>query len=433
MIAYHFPPDRGAASLRTAKFAQYLSGMGWSPTVLAPRRFHTSAGTDAEAENNLGAEVIRADNADWARVLQRVFPMGSIRWTHPKSTVETSLQSDGGRRWFRPAKWLADNFLFVPDRANLWITACVKAARRWLARERAEVIYSASPYASSHLAALRLQQTAGLPWIADFHDPWTPVTAQYLMPLRRRLDEYLERKIMEHATHVIVTTARLGELYVRKYPFVESKCSVITSGYDPEEFRDLRRVRSDNAFRIVYCGSFYHGIRNPEPLLAAISRLVRRGCLDRAKIELRITGKQDELVQRIAEKHNLQSVVRLTGPLSRRDALQEIVNADLLWEIVGDYACPDVFRPSKTYEYLAAGAPILLFSPSGGEAACLIEGLKAGTVVSDDAAEIDSALLSYVRAHSERRLPIVPRQLDVYTWPNLSQQLAEILDGVTAR
>lgn len=427
IVSYNYPPDQSPGAIRVSKFAWYLPDFGWQPTIIAPKTFYTSAGGHGSPKESSATEVIRPKNWDWGFLASRFLGKGG---SSPRKESRRWLGGIGAGL-HRAARWCADNFLFVPDRANLWYFASIRAGREVLRNGQVRVIFSSSPFITDHLACWRLHSACGIPWVADFRDPWTPL-GEYSTGLRRRVDEYLESRIMRRATHVTLVTRQMKDLYLRLYPFLESKSTVLPNGYDAEDFRALQRTRGDDFFRMVYCGSFYHGIRNPEPLLASLSRLLANGSLDRDKVQLRIVGPRETFLEELIAKYKLTASTLLTGSLPHRQSLQEMVDADLLWLVTGDFACADVFHSSKLFEYLAANVPILAFSPAGGAAATLIRELGAGSVAPDEAEKLDQLVkLFYVNRGRPRDRAFRDR-LAVYERRNLAEQLAKLFDLVSS-
>ena len=65
-------------------------------------------------------------------------------------------------------RWVA-----VPDPYFAWVGPAVLKGREILRRERFDAIFSSSPRPSVHLVAAILAEHAGVPWLADYRDPWS--------------------------------------------------------------------------------------------------------------------------------------------------------------------------------------------------------------------------------------------------------------------
>lgn len=92
------------------------------------------------------------------------------------------------------------------------------------------VIPSTSPPSSSHFAARRVAEKAGIPWISDFRDPMYIGDPGILRVLPR-----IEFRLVRAADAVIANTDRAAEDLRRRYPDASDKLNVIWNGFDLAE------------------------------------------------------------------------------------------------------------------------------------------------------------------------------------------------------
>ena len=137
VIANPYPPMASAGTTRVVRFLRHLPDEGWEPSVL-------TATAEGPAAVPPGVRVARA----------------AVPW--PKQLL------GGGRRSTRVNRWVA-----VPDPYFAWVGPAVLKGREIFKRERFDVIFSSSPRASVHLVAAVLSEHAGVPWLADYRDPWS--------------------------------------------------------------------------------------------------------------------------------------------------------------------------------------------------------------------------------------------------------------------
>ncbi len=84
----------------------------------------------------------------------------------------------------------------------------VPLARRIIKEEQIDVVLTTVAPWSALLGGRLIQQVTGRPWVADFRDPWTDDAFNYSpTPMQRRIDERLERHLIERADAVISVTA----------------------------------------------------------------------------------------------------------------------------------------------------------------------------------------------------------------------------------
>ena len=95
---------------------------------------------------------------------------------------------------------------------------------------------SSGPPETNHLVALQLHRDTGLPWLADFRDPWFGL---HLHPAptswHRARHARLERTVLGEANTVVATTTWFGELLRARLPGPRP-VRVIRNGYDPADF-----------------------------------------------------------------------------------------------------------------------------------------------------------------------------------------------------
>lgn len=111
-----------------------------------------------------------------------------------------------------------------------------------------------------------------------------------------------------------------------------------------------RRFFDETDINCVYAGSFYQDIRNPECMLDMFSRLHD----PRIKLHLFSRGCED-LVRKYADK---SSGIIVHEQVSTSEMAQVYRDADILVNIGN--ATPE-FMPSKTFEYIVTGKPIINF------------------------------------------------------------------------
>ena len=209
LIAFHFPPLQGSTGLhRSLAFARYLGRHGWEVTVLTVTEgAYPETSPDNHALVPGDVPVVRALALDARRHL-------SIMGRYPAA-------------------------LAVPDRWRSWVYPAVRAGRRVLRDWRPDAIFSTFPIPSAHEIALRLSESSGLPWIADFRDPMGQQGYPEDERLRRAYWD-LERRVMHRCSGVTVTAEGTAALYRSRYPdFPAARIRVIPNGFDEEAFAYL--------------------------------------------------------------------------------------------------------------------------------------------------------------------------------------------------
>ena len=353
MVAYFFPPVGGVAVARTMGSVRYLPDAGWTPVVIAPTgsTYHLA---DAAGLGSLpaGLEVERARTLEPGH-LRRVIvglrgrasspaappavaPAGGEASTPtpaetpaptseptPAAAPATPQRASAGLTW--PAR--IRRTLWFPDDQLGWIPSAVMAVRRAHARAPLAALHSSSSPVSAHVAAAIASRQLGIPWIADFRDPWVENPVD---PAMGRIDAWrrrtLEAWIVRTADRVTFATPSLHDAYVRRYPGRAGRFSVIENGYDRAELSPpARRPARDDVRRLVYAGSLYR----PSELatfLAGVAVLLDRRPDVAARLRIEFIGSTTDACKAVAAERlvraDLAAVVTFTPflPAPRRSA-----------------------------------------------------------------------------------------------------------------
>lgn len=343
MVAFHFPPQAGSSGiLRTLNFIKHLPSHQWEPSVLAvtPGAFEECA-DDLVAAIPPQVKVIRARALDAARHL-------SIIGKYPQAFA-------------------------LPDRWASWWPAAVLAGRKAIREQAPHLIWSTYPISTAHLIGRSLARWAKLPWIADFRDPM--INGDHPShPLQRKVWQWLEAAVLRDASRCVFTTERAAQTYRARYPQWADKCMVIENGYDEDAFagnQPHREGAADHQLLLLHSGIIYPRDRDPGPFFAAVAQMLAQGQLSREVLRVRFRApKHADEVLALAVQHGLEDVVEVVPPIPYRQAIAEIMAADLLLVFQGSHFNTQI--PAKIYEYLRSGRPILgLVDPRGDTAAQL--------------------------------------------------------------
>lgn len=452
VVTYFFPPVGGVGVQRTLKYVQYLPRWGWQPTIVAPRdpayalrdgSLLAAVPSDVEVHRTLSLEPGRL-----VAMASRRLPAPGDRAGSAQPAVATDQGRRGARHGIgtatrrvlrRPLRGLARTWsqawrqILFPDESIAWLPSALLAGATAIRRRRIRIVYSSSPPVSTHVIAGLLSAWTGLPWVADFRDPWIgnaflPPPARLLGPLRPRL----ERWIVEHADRVVLAVDLLREDFVRRYPEHAAKFVHIPNGYDRADFAGLARLVPEiGRFRIVYAGSLYRP-GELQAFLGGLELLLARRPELRSTILVEFVGRVNEGNARIGAEYagpeRLGDVVRFVGFVPRHEALARMAGADALLQLMPGDPAAAMFVGGKLAEYLALDRPILAVMPPG-EGRTLVESLPVGRTSDVEPAAIADALERLV----DDPPPVGPADPEGrYDRVNLARRLAEIFGEVVA-
>jgi glycosyltransferase involved in cell wall biosynthesis len=408
MVAYHYPPEGSSSGvLRTVKFSKYLPRHGWRPHVLTLR--------------------------------DSLYPIrdeGLLRDIPPEAVIYRTRAFDASRHLAIKGRHLA---LFgVPDRCVGWLPFGMARGLRVIKTVGVQALYSTSPLPTAHLIAALLKSVTGLPWIADFRDPWIE---EGIHPrpgsLRFRAESRLERLVVTRADRITVTTPEFcADLHSRYRYLPKEKFSVIFNGFDEEDFRDLNDTGVPSRFEILHAGLVTPDYRDPIPFLRAVASLTENGGLPRREVRIVFLGGgaylESPSFRRTVTDLALSDVVEVLPRIPHRDVLRRLREAAVLLLLQASDDTRSLI-PAKAFEYLRVGRPILAVTLEGATAE-LIRTAHAGVVAHPaDAEGMRRALLDFYRHGWRPGSRDNNRLIRQYERRALTGELARLLDGLVRR
>jgi len=367
-IAYYFPPMGGAPAQRTLNFIRYLPPEGYLPEVI----------TGPGRSNDRWAPGDRS-------LLQGIPSNVSVFRIKENSEIEK------GGIFSKFARWC----LIESSFSKWWKDSAVSIGESLLKNGGFNLIYaSMSPFQSSSIAA-SLSNRYGIPWVADLRDAWALDEIQlYPSYLHRKIELMKMYRVLKTASLVIMNTPQAKAALLNKFPdFISRNVACITNGFDSEGFKEQSIGEKGDRFRIVHTGSFFTDLglefRRKKLLYRALggcdsgvdiatrSHLILLEAMERwsnndpdisRKIEIVMVGNASKEERRIAGRTvALDNLCRFTGYVSREESLALVRSADLLF--LAMHNLPEGRRstsiPSKMYDYMASGRPILAAVPDG--------------------------------------------------------------------
>lgn len=444
LVANPFPPLASGGNARQLRFARYLPESGWDVTVLTVRA--TGPAPVPEELRIVRAAAPAPDAAYWfARRTVRGLRSAGRRApgdsdVPPTGTAEAPLvaaataapapevpraaagASHGGVAAHRfSRRGVVNDWLFVPDEWVGWIAPAVQRGRQLLREERFDAIMSSFPRPSTELVASILARDSGLPWLADYRDPWaTRHLRRYPTPLHRRAHFSLEEWALRPAAAVTTTAGPIAETLRRRFPNLADRVYVLPNGYDPPSDSATPQpppVLGDGSW-LVHTGRLYGRSSQLERMLRAFATLP-------ADVHWLFVGIEGAEVRRLAAGLGVGERVHTVPFVPHDQALAYQRAGDGLVLITGD--APEALS-SKVFEYLVAGRPIFAFVPQRSAAHDLLA-QTGGAVLAPQDREPDAALREFVDGARRGALPPPdPAVVAQYDGRRLTRRLAGLLD-----
>ena len=405
MIAYFFPPGQGIGGFRPYRFYKYLKRMGFVVHVVTAQ----------------------ARELNWCKDVNSI----------PDHVGKIWEGSSKERLSFKGYLELILRKIFFPGHLGLVWSLDVKARCRQILRDHPQsqfVLFSTFPPLGVVLAGFWVQRHAKIPWIADFRDPLgvglkVGDTSRWI-----RLCNYIIERLVFHGTDaVIANTQAAAQMFAARYPWASPKLHVIWNGFDPENQFRARAIPARAQKVIIHAGSLYSG-RDPSLIIESLMRLRTNGLAQAEQacillvgaIEFHKTGMNPELYERAEQESLLQCLPQV--PKAEAQRMTEEADGLLLVQ-----PQTDVQVPTKLFEYICIGRPILALVPRKSAVEHILEnaGVPYVCIYADDQLEdVDRKMLDFLR------IPSQPTPYSEWFGHNFNgesqvKQMADIIDEIS--
>jgi len=387
-VGWELPPRRGPHALRLGYFSKYLAEMGWELDAIG------AAPSVDQADEGL-ASLMPSD----AWVERPPVPVGRL----------------ASIRWARSA---------------------IRIGKRMVCAGRPDVILSSVPQFVSHLVGHKLARWSKVPWVADYGDPFTNNPGYSRGRIYQSLVRQMEKRWVNLAERICVTTRTTEEDYHRAFPATMGKTEYIPLGYEPAEFANLPLVAEpDSFFRLTFAGSLHLNTTDgPHKFYRAVVRAcqARPDLVNRLRVEfIQAEGAREIMAEIVpADQHKMfefTPFVPYNQVLNRLKASSCL----MMW---GNKDALQV--PSKVYIYFGLKKPILAICPNRRDPLrSLVLDNRRGVVVSDSVDKIAGQLLELIDLHASGRLTenVNMGEVPEYMWRAITAKLDVILRDVAGR
>ncbi|WP_018132671.1 glycosyltransferase family protein [Effusibacillus pohliae] len=297
-----------------------------------------------------------------------------------------------------------------------------------------KLIYSRSMPGVSHLAAHAFKQKLGVPWVAQFNDPWAHNPYhQYPLARMHQVEERNEAKVIHAADKLIFPTVEIRDLVASYYPGVDVKGkSVIMPHYYVEQLygqaegTPSQANGEDSRLTVSYIGDFY-GLRSPEPLLQALQIVGEKAPEVAGRIHLRLIGNVDWRLQPLFDKFGpqLSTTIERVGQVPYLKSLAEMKNSDILL-LIDAPSDVNLFLPSKLIDYFGARKPILGITAEKGTTGALIRSYGFPVADPREPERIAAELIGMVENLNRYRRLADENDTEMFTARSVADELARL-------
>lgn len=315
-----------------------------------------------------------------------------------------------------------------------------KAAQAEVIMGNYRFIYSVHGIGASHLAALKLKKETGLPWIADFRDPWVHnfIIWKYMKDkswnwwykYQLRKTKNLLGKVLKYADLIVVESPMHGEFLLKDFVIKKDKVVSCGMGYEEDYFSEDEDYLIDFTKKPVigFVGSVYYGYEDAvKNFVLALRELEKRGY----SFTFVSVGGASSLFSKYAQETELKSFVPVDRvSLSKALTLMQKMN----FGIVCTFKKHKSHINSKLWEYLRSNLSILAIVPEDGAMARIINEGKCGYILSYDAKEtvsiLEKALTDYKKGETLRASQEFVAQ---FSRENMVDKLAEKIEEIICK
>lgn len=429
IISYYWPPTGGSGVQRWVKFAKYLPQEGWQPVVYTPENPEQLAvDTTLEAEIPKEAEIVKTRIVEPYELYKKFLKKSG----HSKEAVEVNPVNAREKSFLQKvAMWIRGN-LFRPDPRCMWIGPSVKFLSKYLEEHPVDLIVSTGPPQSMHMIGMKLAEKTGLPWIADFRDPWTKIfyfKHLSMTKATKRWHKRMEKKVLDRASAVVAVSPLVQQEFQM---MTQTDVELITNGFDECDFakeKDMEAAGGPGKDFVVTHTGLFAADGNPTVLWEALKDKCRNDKEFEKALKIKLIGKTDLQITESLETAGLKDHVENMGYQPHIVATQEQRKASLLILPLRKEPEYKAVLPGKLFEYLASWRPVLGIGQPDGAMSMILNQTKTGVVLNwNDKASIARFLDLCWKNHQKGELTVDDADLTQFTRRELTRKMARLFD-----
>lgn len=426
IITYYWPPGGGAGVQRWLKFVKYLPEFDWEPIVYVPENPEYTA-----IDNSLEKDIPKGTTILKTKVWEPYDLYKKFVGLKKEDKINSAFLSEKKKpqRIESLAVRIRGNF-FIPDARKFWIKPSVKFLINYLKQHPVDVIVSTGPPHSLHLIAEKLHKKTGLPWLADFRDPWTQISYYNDLKLSAWADrrhKKLEKQMLSGADRVMVVSDGMKEEFntIHQRDYI-----VISNGFDTEDI-PAENVVADTKFSIAHIGTLAKS-RNPEMLWKVFAEIANDDPHFKQNLEIKLVGKADINVLDMINSFGLEKNLNLIPYLPHDKVIVEQHKSMVLLLLIHNTAKAKQILTGKIFEYLSARRPILCIGPEDGDAANIIRKTKSGvTVDRNNETGLKARILELYSNYLNHKNFEGGVNIEAYSRKSLTKKLSLVLNAAT--
>ncbi len=413
-ITYYWPPAGGVSAQRILHFVKNLSELEVECHVIHPNGASYYQ-IDPNLEQLIPEQIVLhpVSIKDITSLVKKV----------PKLNAEGNIKSESKGLLSKLSKWLRAN-LFIPDPKANWVSPVVSKASKLIGDEKFDAIFTNGTPHSVHLAGLRLKQNFGIPWIADFRDPWTNMDYFDKLPLSKsslKKHRKLESLVLSNAD-IALTVSQQWKKDFQHLGAKRAEC--ITNGFD----KYIAQSSEADEFLISHVGSL-HGDRNLTMALDAIAKIIDKEQPGDPITKLALVGNVSSETLQLCKSKIKNDRIIITGVVDHDTAKNWIGKSKALLLPINETQDASGRIPAKLFEYLSSKNPIIVLGTVTGDAADIVKDNKAGKCFGPRDGSNLTTFLKDIK-NGKYQAQTNKEQLEKYTRLSLAKDLKILLKSI---
>ena len=398
ILAYDFPPYVSVGGLRPYAWYRYLKEYGVEPIVVT-RQWGNKYGNELDYIAPSESKETIVEDTEYGTVIRTPYkPNLANRIMLKYGRSRFALLRKMITAWYEFMQFI----FFVGPKSGLYY-----GAKKYLKTNKVDAIIATGEPFILFKYASSLSKKYGVPWVADYRDPWSQNKNRSNTKFKKRWNEYFEKDFTSNAS--LVTT--VGEYFkIQIGSLVKNQIDIINNGYDSESIDKASAIQQANdVLRIAFVGRIYkwHPV---ESVLSALSNFINSS--NSPRIELNFYGVNigEDLKKMIRARFvNLSDHVNIYDKMPNNKLIECLAQQNLM--LLFNYYN---FMGTKIYDYIGIKRKILLCYSDDPDANVLKEKYypsseqSGNTRLQEDLIrETNSGIVIKDKAHLEREFGIL--------------------------
>ncbi len=403
VITYYWPPAGGPGVQRVLNIVENLPEFGWEPIVL------TVENPSAPAfDKSLVSRIPEECKVYRTRTNEPFAAYKKLTGKKTEDALPKNIPIDKKISLSEClSRWVRANF-FIPDARKGWKRFMIKKGLSIIEEEKPDIIFSTSPPHSLQLGAKQLAKKTGIPWVADFRDPWTEAYWETQMPKSSRSKKKnlkYEEDILS-AVNKVTTVGKGIQALIQKKTL--SPVEVIYNGY-----REINNEYVPSPyFEILHLGNL-GAMQSCKELLEAVS------CLEeekKRKLRLVFIGTiANEYKVLIEKKKDINTEYIDFLPYDKMITRASSASMLFLPRLNSSYSKSLI--SAKLFDYLALRRPVLAIADRGSDIENILRHTKSGrSFLSNEIKEISTYISNTMDiTETQKVIPLKNNELKQYS------------------